>query len=197
MTWVKVCGLSRPEDVEAATRAGADAIGFVFYSRSPRVVTVDQAREMGSDFDGLRVAVTVDMDPMELLRLVEAAKLDAVQPYGRYARAAAAAASREGLSVLFPFVVEGTPDFEGLPDGAMPILDSGALGGTGEVFDWKLTDGVGQDFVLAGGLSPDNVAAAITRVDPWGVDASSGLESAPGIKDPAKVAAFIKKAKDS
>jgi len=195
MTWVKVCGLRRPEDVAAAGEAGADAIGFVFYRESPRLVTTEQARDLGQGFEGLKVAVTVDVEPTDLIQLAAAAGLDGVQPYGRQAHAAAVAAAEEGLRVIFPFVVDGRPDLEALPDDAVPLLDSGALGGTGETFDWELTDGLGRDFVLAGGLSPDNVSAAIVRVKPWGVDASSGLESAPGIKDPAKVAAFVEKAK--
>ena len=195
MTWVKVCGLSRPEDVEAAAQAGADAIGFVFYSGSPRLVTVDQARVLGNDFGGMKVAVTVGLGPGELVRLAEDAQVDAVQPYGAEAPAAAEAASLEGLKVLFPVVVHGTPDLDGLPEAAVPLLDSSELGGSGVAFDWGMAKGIGQAFVLAGGLSPDNVGDAIARLRPWGVDASSGLESAPGIKDPVKLAAFVEKAK--
>ena len=195
MTWVKVCGLSRPEDVEAATQAGADAIGFVFYSGSPRLVTVDRARDLGGDFAGLKVAVTVGLAPTELLRLAQDAQVDAVQPYGAEAHAAAKAASREGLKVLFPVVVHGSPELAGLPEAAVPLLDSSELGGSGVAFDWGMAKGVGRAFVLAGGLSADNVGDAIARLRPWGVDASSGLESTPGVKDPVKLAAFVEKAK--
>ncbi|MEE9183980.1 MAG: phosphoribosylanthranilate isomerase [Acidimicrobiia bacterium] len=195
MTWVKVCGLSKPEDVLTAARSGADAIGFVFYPQSPRLVSVDQARELGSEFAGLKVAVTVGLGPGELLALAKEARVDAVQPYGAGAYAAAKAASLEGLKVLFPVVVRGRPDLAHLPDAAVPLLDSSELGGSGATFDWGMARGIGRDFVLAGGLSGDNVGDAIARLHPWGVDASSGLESAPGVKDPAKVAAFVEKAK--
>lgn len=197
MTWVKVCGLSTPEDVRVARQFGADAIGFVFYPPSPRVVTVEQAFELGSGFEGTRVALTVDAEPSELLRLAAASGVDAVQPYGTHAVEAAGAAQREGLQVFFPLVVVERADLSTTPGGAMPLLDSAVVGGTGETFDWDRTEGIDGDFVLAGGLSPENIEAAVHRVRPWGVDASSGLESAPGIKDPAKVAAFIEKAKAS
>ena len=195
MTWVKVCGLSKPEDVSAAAGSGADAIGFVFYPKSPRLVTADQARELGSEFEGLKVAVTVGLGPAKLLRLAKEARVDAVQPYGAEAYAAATAASLEGLRVLFPVVVHGSADLAGLPEAAVPLLDSSELGGSGATFDWEMAKGIGRDFVLAGGLSADNVGDAIARLHPWGVDASSRLESAPGVKDPAKVAAFVEKAK--
>ena len=195
MTWVKVCGLSRPEDVEVAAAAGADAIGFVFYPQSPRLVTIEQAWDLGSGFEGMRVALTVGLEPAELLRLAAATRVEAVQPYGPNAQAAAVAAQQEGLQVLFPLVVTERPDFAALPAGVIPLLDSADVGGSGATFEWGLAVGLGQDFVMAGGLTPDNVGGAIDRVKPWGVDASSGLESAPGIKDPAKVTAFVEKAK--
>ena len=196
MTWVKVCGLSRPEGVAAAAKAGADAIGFVFHPQSPRLVTIKQARHLGGGFEGMSVALTVGLEPAELLRLAAAARVEAVQPYGPNAQAAAVAAQQEGLQVLFPLVVTERPDFTALPAGAVPLLDSADVGGSGATFEWGLAEGLGQDFVLAGGLTPENVGGAIDRVKPWGVDASSGLESAPGIKDPVKVAAFVEKAKD-
>ncbi len=195
MTWVKVCGLSTPQDVAVAAQAGADAIGFVFYPPSPRVVTVEQAFELGTGFEGTRVALTVDAEPSELLRVAAASGADAVQPYGEHAREAAVVAHAEGLEVFFPLVVVERPDFRSLPAGFTPLLDSAVVGGTGETFDWDRAVGLDREFVLAGGLSPDNVEEAIRRVSPWGVDASSGLESAPGIKDRGKVAAFIEKAK--
>ena len=92
MTWVKVCGLSRPEDIEVAAEAGADAIGFVFYPQSPRLVTIEQASDLGSGFEGMRVALTVGLEPAELLRLAAATRVEAVQPYGPNAQAAAVAA---------------------------------------------------------------------------------------------------------
>ena len=195
MTWVKVCGLSRPEDVEAASAAAADAIGFVFYPPSPRAVPPDRARQLGEGFAGLTVAVTVDLDAASLLSLASEAQVGGVQPHGAHAEEAARAARAAGLAVLRPIKVAGPVDLDGLDDDQVPLLDSDVLGGTGRPFDWSWIRRIDRAFVLAGGLTPDNVALAIERVHPWGVDASSGLESSPGIKDPEKVAAFVREAR--
>ena len=195
MTWVKVCGLSRPAEVEAAVTAGADAIGFVFYEPSPRNVTPAQARLLGQSARVMTVAVTVDLDADSLLHLADLAGLGAVQPHGDNAAEASAAAVTAGLAVLRPVPVTGPVDLTTISGDELPLLDSDAIGGTGVTFDWSWLDGLDRPFVLAGGLGPDNVAEAVDRVRPWGVDASSGLESAPGVKDLAKVAAFVSRAK--
>lgn len=195
MTWVKVCGLSRVEEVEAAVAAGADAVGFVFFAPSPRNVTPDHARRLGTGAPVVTVAVTVDLDADSLLHVAEVAGVQAVQPHGEHAAVAAAAAVSAGLAVLRPVAVDGPPDLSTVPADELPLLDSDAIGGTGAPFDWSWLDGVDRRFVLAGGLGPENVAGAVARIHPWGVDASSGLESAPGIKDLARVAAFVRRAK--
>ncbi|NNL13006.1 MAG: N-(5'-phosphoribosyl)anthranilate isomerase, partial [Acidimicrobiia bacterium] len=107
MTWVKVCGLSRPEEVEAAVTAGVDAIGFVFYEPSPRHVTPSQARSLAESAGVLTVAVTVDLDADSLLHLADMADVGAVQPHGAHAGEAAAAAVAAGLAVLRPVPVGG------------------------------------------------------------------------------------------
>jgi len=195
MTWVKVCGLSRPEEVEAAVTAGADAIGFVFYEASPRNVSPALARSLGEPAGVMTVAVTVDLDADSLLHLADLAGVRAVQPHGVHAAIAAAAAVEAGLAVLRPLPVDGPVDLSGVSGDELPLLDSDSIGGTGRVFDWSWLEGLDRPFVLAGGLGPDNVAGAIERVSPWGVDASSRLESTPGVKDLSKVAAFVKRAK--
>lgn len=195
MTWVKVCGLSRPEEVAAATAAGADAIGFVFYEPSPRNVTPAQARSLGEFVRVMTVAVTVDLDADSLLHLADLAGVGAVQPHGNHAAEASAAAVAAGLAVLRPVAVAGPVDLTEISGDELPLLDSDSIGGTGVTFEWSWLDGLDRPFVLAGGLGPDNVADAIERVRPWGVDASSGLESAPGVKDLAKVAAFVDQVK--
>jgi phosphoribosylanthranilate isomerase len=195
MTWVKVCGLSRPEEVAVAVAAGADAIGFVFYEPSPRAITPVLARSLGSDSGVLTVAVTVGLDADSLLHLADVAGVGAVQPHGAHAGPAAAAAVAAGLAVLRPVQVDGPVDLSTIPAAELPLLDSDSVGGTGAAFDWSWTAGIERRFVLAGGLGPDNLAAAIAQVQPWGVDASSGLESAPGVKDLAKVTAFVEQAK--
>jgi len=195
MTWVKVCGLSRPAEVEAAVKAGADAVGFVFYERSPRNIAPEQARGLAGGLAALTVAVTVDLDADSLLHLAEVAGVGAVQPHGENAAAAARAAVEAGLAVLRPVPVSGPVDVSDIPGGELPLLDSDVIGGTGHVFDWTWLEGIDRPYVLAGGLGPENVADAIAHVKPWGVDASSGLESSPGVKDLAKVAAFVSRAK--
>lgn len=195
MTWVKVCGLSRSEEVAAAVVAGADAVGFVFYDRSPRNVAPEVARTLAASAGALTVAVTVDLDADSLLHLVEKTGVDAVQPHGRNAREAAAAAIEAGLSVLRPLTASADLDLATVPAAQLPLIDSDAIGGTGEPFDWSWLDALDRRFVLAGGLGPDNVIPAIERVRPWGVDASSRLESAPGIKDLSRVAEFVRRAK--
>jgi len=195
MTWVKVCGLSRPEEVEAAVAAGADAVGFVFYESSPRHVAPALARSLGESAGVLTVAVTVDLDADSLLHLADLAGVGAVQPHGEHAAESSAAAVEAGLAVLRPVRVTGPVDLTAISGDELPLLDSDTIGGTGKTFDWSWIDALDRPFVLAGGLGPDNVAGAIARVRPWGVDASSGLESAPGVKDLAKVAAFVNQVK--
>ncbi|MDH3538598.1 MAG: phosphoribosylanthranilate isomerase [Acidimicrobiia bacterium] len=195
MTWVKVCGLGSPAEVEAAVTAGADAVGFVFYEPSPRNVTAARARILGAGAGIMTVAVTVDLDADQLLHLADVAGVEAVQPHGDHAESAAAAALDAGLAVLRPVSVTGPVDLAAISGDELPLLDSDSIGGTGVSFDWSWLTGLDRPFVLAGGLGPDNIEAAIARVAPWGVDASSGLESAPGVKDLIKVAAFVSKAK--
>jgi len=195
MTWVKVCGLSRAAEVEAAVAAGADAVGFVFYAPSPRNISPQEARALGTGAGIMTVAVTVDLDADMLLHLADIAGVQAVQPHGDNAGRAAAAALDAGLAVLRPVPVTGPVDLTGISGAELPLLDSDSIGGTGVAFDWSWLADVDRRFVLAGGLGPDNVAEAISRVSPWGVDASSGLESAPGVKDLAKVTAYVEKAK--
>ena len=194
MTWVKVCGITRREDAEVAVDAGADAVGFVLYPGSPRSVTPSTARKLGERLPAIRVVVTVDLDPLDLLETARLAGADGVQPHGQYAAAAARAAVGNGFLVLRPIPVDGPFRLDDLPTTEIPLLDTrrpGVHGGTGETFDWTLAAGITRPFVLAGGLRPDNVASAIDRVHPWGVDASSGLESAPGVKDHGLIEAFL------
>lgn len=197
MTWVKVCGLRTVEAVEAAQQAGADAVGLVFVPASPRHVTVDQARELVDAATVLTVAVTVDLDADSLLHLAETAGVGAVQPHGAHAAAAARAAIAAGLPVLRPVSAGAIDSIGEVPAAELPLIDSEAIGGTGRTFDWSTIPRLERRFVLAGGLGVDNVADAIATVNPWGVDASSRLESAPGTKDLALVGEFIRRAKQA
>ena len=197
--WVKVCGLSRPEDVTAAVEAGADAVGFVL-AESPRQVSPEVARALGEGLTVERVLVTVDALPDQLMRWAEEAGATGVQPHGRHSAAAGDAAIAEGLIVLHPVPIQSEFDLDDVAADRVPLLDtyeSARHGGTGSAFDWTLIEGVQRDFVLAGGLRPGNVARAIAEVSPWGVDASSGLESAPGEKDPELIRRFVREAKQT
>ncbi|MGH9054243.1 MAG: phosphoribosylanthranilate isomerase [Acidimicrobiia bacterium] len=201
MTWVKVCGLTRREDVEAAVEAGADAVGFVLAPGTPRRVDVEQARRLGRDLPVVRVVVTVDLPPDEVLLQVKEAGAEGVQLHGRHASEAAAAAVGAGYLVLRPVRVRDRVDLSEIPEGQIPLLDAyrpELHGGTGQRFDWGLIDpGLERRYVLAGGLGPDSVRAAVAGLHPWGVDATSRLEVSPGVKDPAKVAAFVREAKQA
>ncbi len=195
MTWVKVCGLSRQEEVEAAQAAGADAVGFVFYEPSPRYIEPAWARALGTDASVLTVAVTVDLDVDSLLHVADVAGVGAVQPHGAGAAEAASAGLEAGLAVLRPVTVSGPVDLGEISKDELPLLDSDTIGGTGAPFNWDWLGDIERPFVLAGGLNPENVADVVGLVSPWGVDASSGLESAPGVKDLVKVASFVRRAK--
>ena len=200
MTWAKVCGLTRESDVADAVAAGADALGFVLAHRSPRAIDPWRAAALMDGVPALRILVTVDSPADELEDVVAATGADGIQPHGEHAEEAARWAQESGLFVLRPIQRDSSSgrDDTGIPPGQIPLLDSATgdeHGGTGRPLDWNRLMPPARRFVLAGGLTPGNVAAAIETVKPWGVDASSGLESAPGIKDPARVAAFLQEAK--
>jgi phosphoribosylanthranilate isomerase len=145
-----------------------------------------------------RVLLTIDLGPEELLEAVDRTGVNGVQPYGRNVVAASNAAIAAGLMVLQPIRIGEPGDDPTAVAGAIPLFDThrrDRYGGTGETFDWGLLDDRRGNYVVAGGLGPDNVGDLVRRVRPWGVDASSRLESSPGVKDLGKVAAFVGEAK--
>ncbi|MDJ0962452.1 MAG: phosphoribosylanthranilate isomerase [Acidimicrobiia bacterium] len=197
-TWVKVCGLTRREDVDGAVAAGADAVGFIIASQSPRQVDVAQARKLAHGVNAQAVLVSVDLTPEDVLATAKAAGISGVQPHGRHAAAAAEAATAAGLFVLYPIPVADPFVAPPVPSGATPLFDTADVdrhGGTGRTFRWDLVAGYPGDFVVAGGLGPGNVADAVRATGAFGVDASSRLEAAVGIKDAGKVTAFVQEAK--
>lgn len=200
-TWVKVCGLTHSDDVSVAIAAGADAIGFNLMPESPRYVPIDVAAGLMPNPEVvMSVLLTVDFTVGEALHALAATGAGGIQPYGRHALDVAHFAARAGLTVLWPAHATDRDAVLAIPSDQTPLLDTpddAVRGGTGRVFDWSTTSYLERDFVLAGGLGPDNVAAAIAAVRPWGVDASSGLESVPGRKDPGKVLAYVEEAKSS
>jgi phosphoribosylanthranilate isomerase len=196
--FVKVCGLGTETDVQTATEAGADAVGFVWWEPSPRHHDLGIIRRLAAGTDVTTVLVTVDLDSARLVDAASRAEVDAVQPHGENAAVAAAAARRLGYRVIRPFKA-GSPPVDAAPDDLL-LVDTprdDLPGGTGERFDWSLVSDLDRLFLLAGGLTPDNVADAVRTVRPFGVDASSGLESSPGVKDADLIRRFIEEAKQA
>ncbi len=183
---VKICGIMRREDAEAAAEAGADAIGFIFHKASPRYVTPEQARELGDGLNVSKIGVFVDASIDQAV--MDAAGLDVAQVYGSYS-------IRRGIR--FWSAVRVPIGGGGLGFGSKAealFLDSAVQG---VPFDWNIAGDIAQraKVIVAGGLDDANVAQAIRVAHPWGVDASSKLESAPGIKDHEKVRRFIEAAR--
>lgn len=200
MVWVKVCGLSKLSDLEAASEAGADAFGMVLAAGTPRCITVDNAQFLADSSPIPGVLVTVDQTAEDLIELAERVGAGGVQPHGKHGTEAAAAAARHGLMVLRPIKVgRRQVSLDGVPSSQIPILDtadSRRHGGTGRSFDYDRVPKIDREWVLAGGLGPHNVAGAVKKLQPWGVDASSHLESTLGVKDPALIRSFVKEAKN-
>jgi len=202
-TRVKICGITRVEDVRAAADAGADAIGLVFYPHSPRCLTLEQARALRRALPPFVCAVTlfVNPDPAEVARVIDAVRPDLLQFHGEESPAFCA---RFGVPYLKACRVKPAVD---LLEYLRPFSDAigwladayvDGYGGAGASFDWSLVPAQrARPLVLSGGLTRRNVGEAIRRVRPWGVDVSSGVESAKGIKDAAKIAAFIAEVKNA
>ena len=195
---IKICGLTRREDALAAAELGADALGFVFAPRSRRRVEADVVAAIVASLPPFVIAVGVFKDqPLdEVNRIVDRCRLDLAQLHGDEDAAYLAGVRCRTLKALSLTSVEDVQRLAAFPGQTAFLLDSGS-GGTGEIFDWNLAvrAKIFGRIVLAGGLTPDNVAAAVDAVRPWGVDGASGTESAPGVKDPEKLRAFITNAR--
>lgn len=190
MTWIKLCGMRTASDVAAAQAAGADAVGFVTARRSVRFVSPSTAAEIGAGCSIGRFLVTEDEPPEELLAAALLAGVTGVQPHGEHARDAALLALAAGYEVLYPITVAPGVDFEA-PAGAIPILD-GPTPGSGVGIDLSIVKDPPAQFVVAGGLTPDNVEQVLARLRPYGVDVSSGIERERGVKDPVLMQRFVK-----
>lgn len=199
---VKICGVTNATDALAAVDAGADALGFMFYAPSPRCVTHERASEIIRELPPFVAKVGVFVNPTEneVRQAVTECALDTLQFHGEESPEFC---RRFGLKVIKAFRIR---DAESLRDTAAYateawLLDSfvaGQLGGTGARFNWDLATEAAQmhrSVILAGGLTPENAAEAVRKVRPYALDVSSGVESAPGKKDSAKVRAFITAAK--
>jgi len=189
MTWVKLCGMRTSSDVAAAQIAGADAVGFVTVPRSVRFVSPSTVAEISAGCTISRFLVTEDETPDALLAAALVAAVTGVQPHGDHADQAARAALEAGYDVLYPVVAVPGIDVEA-PEGMIPILD-GPVPGSGIGFDSAVVGSLPAQFVVAGGLTPDNVAEVLTRLRPYGVDVSSGIELERGVKDPELMQRFV------
>jgi phosphoribosylanthranilate isomerase len=192
---IKVCGVTSIADGQFALDAGANALGFNFYPRSPRYLTPAQAAEIASGLRGsyLRVGVFVDAPLPQLQAIAEAVPLDVLQLHGTEAVVPDSGRYRiwralpgESAPPAFDERIEAY-----LLDGATTAVH----GGSGERFEWERARSFPYQMIVAGGLDGENVAAAIAMLQPWGVDACSRLESAPGRKDPRRVKAFTEAAR--
>jgi phosphoribosylanthranilate isomerase len=210
MTWIKICGTTNLEDALTAVDAGADALGFVFYEKSPRKIDLESARKIVEKLplNIEKVGVFVDEPVAKILRTVARAGLTAAQLHGVESRKPEfIRALKTGRDLKLFLVLPATEINSGLnwPKDAETgisavFFDSGTPqlpGGTGRTFDWKAAasgiQSIGEKLkvVVAGGLNSANVADAIRILKPWGADVASGVEASPGKKDPEKVRAFI------
>jgi phosphoribosylanthranilate isomerase len=210
MTWVKICGTTNLEDALTAVDAGADALGFVFYPNSPRRIDAATTRQIVAELPSRieRVGVFVDESAETILETVQASGLSAAQLHGKASRQAdfiQALRTRSELKIFLVLPGDETGAHSGWFDkGNVAVdavfYDSGTAqqpGGTGKTFDWKAAasriEAISNQVkvVVAGGLNASNVGDAISTLNPWGVDVVSGVEAAPGKKDPGKVRDFI------
>lgn len=193
MTWVKICGLRTLGDVAAATASGADAVGFVI-AESPRQVFVADVARLAASTSLLTVLVTKDLPAAAVVALLTQTNVGALQPHGEHQVEAAEAARGFGCEVLFPVRSGHGVYWASIPPGVIPLLDADDPG-SGRSFDWTVVGSAERRFILAGGLSPENVAEAVAATGAWGVDVSSGVESEPGHKDPVLIHRFVERAK--
>ena len=203
---VKICGLRTPETLEAALEAGADMVGFVFFPRSPRHLQYSEARTLAAQVGGRaeRVALTVDADDAMLASVIDALQPDLLQLHGSESiERVADIKARFGLPVMKAIGVSGRTDlaraaeYAAVSDrilfDAKPPKDARHPGGNGVSFDWEILAGLdlAKPFLVSGGLDAENVATALAITHAPGVDVSSGVESSPGVKDSARIAAFV------
>jgi len=198
-TRIKICGITRQDDADTVVDSGAQALGLVFVDASPRRVTIERARDIARQVRGAvtRVGLFVDPAADEVARVLDSVELDVLQFHGNEP-----AAFCRGFGLPFMKALRMRPPStfepfeEEYADACCLLLDAyvdGVAGGTGEPFDWSLwPEAARLPLVLAGGLTPDNVAAAVSRLQPWGVDVSGGVEGARhGEKDADRIRRFV------
>lgn len=202
-TRVKICGLTREQDIAAAVAAGADALGFVLHAPSPRAVDLERASALAAQVPAFvsRVGLFVDAEPERIAEAVRRVPLDLIQFHGHEAPAACtgfgrpwikAIAMRDGLDVE-----AAAADYHGAAALLLDTYDPALSGGTGRRFDWaRVPPALAPRIILAGGLTAENVAAAVAGVKPYAVDVSGGVEAAKGLKDQRKINDFMQGVRD-
>jgi phosphoribosylanthranilate isomerase len=203
-TRVKICGITRIEDALAAVQAGADAIGLVFYEKSPRAVTIAQAQSIVQALPPFVcvVGLFVNADTDWIHDVLSQVRIDLLQFHGDESPSQC-----EQIKMPYCKAIRVKADTNLLQyasayaNAKALLLDAfheSAFGGTGHTFDWHLIpEGIDKPLILAGGLTPDNVSVAIKQVKPYAVDVSGGVESSKGIKDAAKIATFMRAVNES
>jgi phosphoribosylanthranilate isomerase len=199
---VKICGITRLQDLHAACDAGADALGFVFYEKSPRHVTAATATALVREMPPFvqSVGLFVNAPPAWIESVLQVVPLDLLQFHGDETPADCARYGRPYIKAVRvnqdTDLLKCAADFDAACGLLLDAYVPGVPGGTGARFDWSLIPAnLPRPIVLSGGLTPENVAEAVQQVRPWAVDVSSGVEASKGIKDPRKIAQFIAKAK--
>jgi phosphoribosylanthranilate isomerase len=202
MTRTKICGITREQDALAAVRSGADAIGLVFYARSPRHVDIEQAKQLTGILPPFVsvVGLFVNAEADFVSRVLASVPLDLLQFHGEEAPEYCAQFERPYIKAIRVKagvdLLQCASDFRGARGLLLDAHVQGIAGGTGTTFDWALIPKqLPLPVILSGGLDTGNVATAIRQVNPYAVDVSSGVESGKGIKDAAKIAAFINEVK--
>lgn len=197
-TRIKICGITRMEDASAAVLSGVDALGFIFWKPSPRFIDPVAAARIVGALPPFVASVAVFVNPAreEVLHAIAAAGPSVLQFHGEESPDFCSSFGRPYIKVFKvgqrSNLLESAASYGDAAGWLFDAYDEKRVGGTGETFDWDLIPhNLTRPLVLSGGLEPDNVAAAIRKVRPYAVDVSSGVESAKGIKDAAKIAAFV------
>ncbi|BCE02380.1 phosphoribosylanthranilate isomerase [Marinicellulosiphila megalodicopiae] len=197
----KICGLQNPEDIQIAVNAGADALGFVFYAKSPRNVEMNVAKSLIRNVPGFvsTVALVVNEQTSVIDQILKQTQVNYLQFHGDES---GEACRQFGVNYIKAIRVNDQTNFAAIQeefyDAKLLLLDAyvpGIPGGTGQTFDWSLIGNLEKPWALAGGLTPENVKYAIDQVHPFAVDVSGGVEKSKGVKDPLKIKQFLQQVK--
>jgi len=197
-TRIKICGITRPQDALTAANLGADAIGLVFYPKSPRAVTIEQAQAICAVLPPFVsvVALFVDAEHFEIEDVLTVVPVDLLQFHGSETPEQCQSFNRAYIKAIRmkddADLVDAATQYSAARGLLVDTFNPHEAGGTGEIFDWdRVPEGLDTSIILAGGLEPSNVGAAIKQLSPYAVDVSSGVEKSKGIKDAEKIRAFV------